>query len=136
MGLGHADRLSPLELDVEDTAVVTLRMASGAVATVWLDYVGRPRRHRVEIVGVEGRLAWDAEDGVARLFEASGRDPVIARPPAGFDRNAPFRDEMDHFLGRVRSGDSGLGPLDDGIRALQITLAAARAAETGHRVRV
>jgi len=132
----HADRLSALELDVEDTAAVTLRMASGAVATVCLDYVGQPRRHCLEIVGVEGRLTWDAEDGVARLFEASRREPVVARPPAGFDRNTTFREEMVHFLGRVRSGDSSLGALDDGIRALHITLAAARAAETGDRVRV
>jgi len=131
----HADRLSDLELDVEDTAAITLRLTSGAVATVCLDYVGRPSRHRLEIVGLFGRITWDAETGVARLFDASSHAPVVARPPAGFDRNAPFLDEMTHFLGRIRSGDRSLGALDDGIRALEITLAAARAAETGERVR-
>ncbi|HET6897471.1 MAG TPA: Gfo/Idh/MocA family oxidoreductase, partial [Vicinamibacteria bacterium] len=129
----QADRLSDLELDVEDTALVTLRMASGAMASVSLDYVGRPRRHRLEIVGLDGRIAWDAEDGVAYLH--AGR-LVTARPPVAFERNHLFRDEMSHFLDRIRRADSSLGSLDDGIRALEITLAAARAAETGTRVQL
>jgi predicted dehydrogenase len=127
----QADHLSALELDVEDTAVVTLRFASGALASVYLDCVGRPRRHSLEIVGCDGRIQWNDEDGVAQLFEAGRRGATVARPPAGFERNHLFLDEMNHFLGRVREKESELDPLDDGIRALEITLAAVRAAETG-----
>jgi predicted dehydrogenase len=132
----QADRLSTLELDVEDTAVITLRFESGALATVYLDCVGRPRRHSLEIVGCDGRIRWDDQDGVAQLFEGGRRGAHTARPPAGFERNRLFLDEMAHFLGRVRAGDSDLRSLDDGIRALEITLAAARSAEIGSWVRV
>src|SRR5262249_43344049 len=110
----HADRLSALEIDVEDTALVQLRMASGAMVSLSLDYAGQPRRHRLEIVGVDGRIAWDAEDGVAHLFEGHERRLVTARPPVGFQRNQLFVDEMAHFLDRIRREDATLGALDDG----------------------
>jgi predicted dehydrogenase len=131
----EADRLSGLDLDVEDTALVTLRFASGAIGSVYVDYVGRPRRHRMEVVGRSGRIAWDAERGVAELHEGDTTAPLLVLPPAGFHRNQLFLDEVRAFLGRVRGGHAELDPLDDGIRALAITLAAVRAAETGCRVR-
>jgi predicted dehydrogenase len=128
-------QLSGLELDVEDLAQVTLRFASGAVGSVALDYVQRPRRHALRVVGTEGVVRWDEADGAARLVRAGGQEQV--RPPRpGFARNTMFVDELRHFLDCADGRAAPACGLDDGVRALQIALAALESARSGRRIDV
>lgn len=53
------ERVSDLEIDVEDTALLTLEMASGALATVTLDYYDREYHRGARIVGSDATLRWD-----------------------------------------------------------------------------
>jgi len=131
-----AELSGTLGLDVEDVAHVSLRFASGALATVALDYIQRPRTHGLEIVGSRGRIRWADEDGVAYLHDAH-RDRVTPFvPPAGFSRNSLFLDEMRHFLACLDGREEPQCPLADGRAALEVALAALRSAEEGRRIRV
>lgn len=128
-------QVSGLELDVEDLAHVTLRFASGAVGSVALDYVQRPRRHVLRVVGTEGVARWDEADGAARLVRAGGQEQV--RPPRpGFARNTMFVDELRHFLDCAEGRAQPRCGLDDGVRALQVALAALQSARSGRRIDV
>jgi predicted dehydrogenase len=129
-----AGKRSGLDLDVEDVAHVLVRFASGALASVSLDYVTRPARHGLEIVGQKGLIHWSGTDGIARLF-TRGR-ARRAPPPAGFTRNSMFMAEMRHFLRCLRGEETALCTLEEGERALRIALAARRSAETGRLVHV
>ncbi|MCU0644973.1 MAG: Gfo/Idh/MocA family oxidoreductase, partial [bacterium] len=40
-------KLSNLEIDVEDTAMITFRFENGAVGSIYLDYIERPSQHRL-----------------------------------------------------------------------------------------
>ncbi len=124
---------SGLELDVEDTALVALRLRGGALAAVALDYARRPPVHGLRLTGREGVIAWDAHSGVARLRRADGLRRR-AGPPSGFTRAHLFRAQMRHWLrcieGRARPACS----LDDGIAALRVALLAKQAAREGRRV--
>lgn len=129
-------RLSDLELDVEDTAVVSLRFASGAIGSVYLDFVQRPPSHHLHIVGTRGVIDWENSNGLARCYRVERGEWEHFSPPIGFERNTMFLDEMKHFLACVR-GDEPVGcTLDDGIRVLQIALAARESAITGRTVYV
>jgi predicted dehydrogenase len=124
------------ELDVEDTAHVLLRFASGVLATVSLDYVERPAAHRLHLVGRDGLIAWDGGTGVARLHDAATGAVLSVSPPAGFDRNSMFVDEMRHFAACVQGRETPICSLDDGVKALRIALAAKRSAAEGQTIRV
>jgi predicted dehydrogenase len=126
-------RTGILDLDVEDAATVTLRFRSGALATVALDYIRRPRAHELEILGRSGRIVWTDEEGTARLHRADGSSRVSPTPP-GFSRNSMFVDEMRHFLAALEGREAPRCSLDDGVRALDVALAAQESARTGHRV--
>lgn len=126
-------RRSGLELDVEDTALATLRFASGALASVSLDYVERPPAHTLTLTGRAGVARWDTRDGGARL-ERAGRAAERVSPPAGFTRQDLFVDQMRHFLACVDGRARPSCPLEDGVAALRIALAAKRAAHEGRRV--
>jgi len=129
---GH---ISPLELDVEDVAEIGLKFSNGAIGGVHLNYVQRPPRHTLEIVGTQGTLRWDNADGVLQLQKfpapfASYSDlppaPIIESysPSEGFERNQLFLSQMRHFIEIAKGESEPVCCLEDGIRALEIALAA------------
>ncbi len=137
--------LSPLELDVEDVAEIGLRLENGAFGGVHLNYVQRPPSHRWEIVGSQGTLRWDNADGSLTFYRVSmpfgewSESPPPPQvetftPPPDFERNHLFLAEMRHFLDVVRGEAEPICTLEDGIRALELALAAHRSAEQGEMI--
>jgi predicted dehydrogenase len=125
-----------LGLDVEDLAHVTLRFATGVLATVTLDYLQRPRAHGVEIVGSRGRICWADEDGAAYLHDAVRGRVTPFVPAPGFSRNSMFLDEIRHFLACLDGREEPQCTLEDGRQALEIALGALRSAEEGRRIAI
>lgn len=129
-------RISGLELDVEDTADVTLQFVSGAMGTVHLDYVQRPPSHWLQITGTTGTIRWDNADGTVHCYRADRGEWERIPAPAEFERNTMFLDEMRHFLDCTAGRAEPLVTLDDGIRALEVALAAKLSAAEGRVVEV
>jgi len=136
---GH---VSPLDLDVEDVAEIGLKFANGAIGGVHLNYVQRPPRHSMEIVGTQGTLRWDNADGVLQLqkfsthFASYSDDPpapVIETfsPPEGFERNQLFVSQTRHFIETARGESEPVCRLEDGIMALRLALAARQSSTEG-----
>jgi predicted dehydrogenase len=139
---GH---ISPLDLDVEDVTEIGLKFSNGAIGGVHLNYVQRPPRHTLEIVGTSGILRWDNADGVLQHQKfpapfASYSDlppaPVIETffPPEGFERNQLFVSQTRHFIETARGESEPVCRLEDGIVALRLALAAYRSQTTGQRI--
>lgn len=125
-------RTGELEISVEDQAEIGLAFASGALASVHLDYLQRPAAHWLEIVCSQGRLHWDAATGILRQINLDSAEKEYA-PPAGFERNDLFLAQTRHFLDVVGGAEPAC-TLEDGQRALEIALAAHRSDETGARL--
>jgi len=129
---GH---ISPLEVDVEDVAEIGLKFANGAIGGVHLNYVQRPPRHTLEIVGTQGTLRWDNADGILQFSNllapfGSYSDvppaPVTESfsPPGGFERNQLFVSQTRHFIETASGESEPVCTLQDGIMALEMALAA------------
>ncbi len=119
---GH---LSDLELQaVEDTAEIALRFANGAWGSVHLNYHQRPPAHWLEALGTEGTIRWDYTTGAAQLWKTPTQQWQTVALPPHWTRNAMFVDEMAHFLAVVRGEAEPVCTLGDGIRALEIAIAA------------
>ncbi|PWH15603.1 MAG: hypothetical protein DDG59_11190 [Anaerolineae bacterium] len=133
-------KIGDLELDVEDTAEVILHFPYPFVATVHLDYLQRPASHTLEIYGTQGMLRWDYHAGSLQLHqieEGSTRLHTVTLPmPAHQERNQMYRAEMEHFLRILQTDEQPACSLDDGIYALQVALAARKAADTGFQVSI
>ena len=133
---GH---ISALELShVEDVAEIGLRFASGAIGGVHVNYFQRPPVHRLEIIGTNGTLRWDNADGLLTHYQMPDQFGVISAQPApaletrtslppGFDRNQLFITQMQHFLQVARRQAEPICSLQDGIRALELAMAAKQA---------
>jgi len=129
-----AGHLSDLEIAVEDTAEIGLRFESDLLAGVHLDYVQRPPAHRLEIIGAGGSIHWDNASGAAHLFRASAGEWELFPAPPGFERNDLFLEQMRHFLAVVRNEAQPACTLEDGVRALELALAAHESAQSGSAI--
>ncbi|HPL81401.1 MAG TPA: Gfo/Idh/MocA family oxidoreductase [Anaerolineaceae bacterium] len=112
--------LSALELNVEDHADVSLKFASGVMASVHLDYYQKPPSHTLDISFEKGRILWDNATSSALLHYADGRPSERLLAPEDFERNTMFLEEMRAFLSLCRGETLDYRSLQDGIRAQQI----------------
>ncbi|MGZ8230609.1 MAG: Gfo/Idh/MocA family protein [Burkholderiales bacterium] len=133
----QAAKLSQLDIDVEDHALLSLRYASGVRASVELDYL-RPRKSRgCEIVGADGVLVWasdgkDPERCSVRLFKSGGAawEPIVELPRV--DTAKPYEDLMRAFLHEIETpGTTVLLPAAEAARVLGVALAALESSARG-----
>lgn len=136
-------RLSHLELDVEDTAEIGLRFANHVLGSVHLDYIQRPPTHHLEIIGSQGTIRWDNAavpsgsavlSGSARLYHPIQETWETFTPPNNFERNHIFLAMMQHFVAVVNRQAQPLCTLQDGIRALELALAAHQSQRLGQLI--
>jgi predicted dehydrogenase len=117
-------QLSDLETDTEDTALMSLRFENGAIGSVYLDYVSKPPKHTLQIIGTRGRIEWDADFGSAKIYMDGGHRFDTISPGKFFERNEMFLAEVADFLDCIKDDREPACNLNDGIRALEIALAA------------
>ncbi|HQN68989.1 MAG TPA: Gfo/Idh/MocA family oxidoreductase [Anaerolineaceae bacterium] len=123
--------LSALELSVEDHADISLKFASGAMASVHLDYYQKPDSHTLDITFEKGRIAWDNARSSAVIHYADGRPSETLFAPEGFERNTMYLEEMRAFLSLCHDETLDYCSLQDGIRAQQIVMTAKRSNAAG-----
>lgn len=127
-------RSGALELGVEDGAEVYLRFHNQLQASVHLNYNRRPPSQRLEVTGTSGLLRWDFFEREVACWSADGQSWTRYPDPPDFERNFMFLEEMRHFLNVVEGNGEPPCSLDDGVKALEICLAAYESAESGRRV--
>jgi len=121
-----------------DTAIVTLRMKSGALCQI-----ANSRRavygydQRIEVLGSRGGIS--AENVVGSTVVFSGSEGVVSDKPLPFflQRYAEaYRRELDHFIAALSSGAAPLVGAKEGIRALALADAAVESARTGRAIKL
>lgn len=123
--------LNPFELNVEDTAEIGIRLTNGVIGSVHLDFNRRPFSHHLEIIGTEGTLIWDAAQGYLKVNRAEKGSWELFPDRIGFERNEMFVSEMRHFIEVIQGKAAPVCSLGDGVRVLQVALAAKRSAVDG-----
>jgi predicted dehydrogenase len=122
---------SRLDIDVEDTVAILMDMG-GMPVQVYEDYLQRPARRVLRIVGDHGVI--DADLLAPRLTVFKEGMLVEEAMFEGFTRNQLFLDEMRHFLDCVAGRAKPLVTLRDGAVSLRMALAARNSLETGRIV--
>lgn len=134
MACVHADggRLTPLETDVEDTAMISLRSNAGVRIHLRMDYWRNPPVRKMNVVGEKGEIFWDYHKGEAVLIRG-GEVRAQSKLSDAWERNTMFLDIMKDFLEAVRTGAEPAVPLSQGIDTLNIALAAKAAMAKNRR---
>jgi predicted dehydrogenase len=134
-------------LSDDDTASFTMTLGSGLLAQAWVTLAGITES-RFEIVGERGMLVADryagtlrrlppeppwsrphrARAGLARLGRDSRELLAVARP---LDIGATYRSALSAFAAAVSAGGPASPDIADGVRSLEVVIAAEESARTG-----
>jgi predicted dehydrogenase len=130
-----AAHASSLEIDVEDVAEITLEFETGALGSVHVDYVRRPPRRSIEVVGELGILRWEFERNRLEWYDLNTGQWRVEQGDARWERNQMYLDELRHVAASVRGEFAQpLADGEQGAAVLTIALAALRSARDGRAV--
>lgn len=123
---GWVGRTSDLDIDVDDTALITLGYqssgpASPLVGTVALDFVRRDRTRSVTAVCEEVTLRWDGIAGRVEVLRVGGTEWELLMTDGG--TGATYRAQWEQFVGYDDDEASPAATLDDGVEVLRLVQA-------------
>lgn len=111
-----------LQIDSEGIADISLGFDQ-MFGHIHLNYIQRPGKHVVEIIGDSGTITWDNKDGSAQCYLSKENRNLEFVPPDDFERNTLFIDELKNFIDFIQGKSEPLCTLDDGIRIQEIVSA-------------
>lgn len=116
-------QLTPLEMDVEDTALISLYTKTGLPIQLRMDYWRKPPVRKMHIVGERGEIFWDYYKGETALVDRAGK-VQICQTPESWERNSLFLATMKNFLEAIENKAKVRTSLAEGIAVLKIALSA------------
>jgi predicted dehydrogenase len=133
-----AGRLGLRGVAVEDTALLVLRFASGALGEVWTSACQPRRETEIEVIGARGQL------GYRTLFDRGGSELAFVRGDRSsrrasrvrLDPDGPFTAQARNFLAAIAGRGALRTSLEEALHVNRVCRAALRSARTGRRVAV
>lgn len=132
-------RQSELEIDVEDTAHLTLGFAKQSkgdsiVAALNVDFIRHDKTRTCVAIGQNGTLRWDGISGQVDIFKKdwSSWQTIFAQKP---EKNETYIAEWRHFFDCI-DGQTPLVSGQDGLAVLQIVEAAKQSSAQGQTINV
>ena len=122
------EHFSPLEIDTEDLAEITIIHEGNRLSHLHLDYIQRSYSRSLKIIGLKGNIFWDYVNGYSEMILCGGERERFD-VPKDFNRDQMFRSQMVHWLDVLDNGVSPKVSLRDGIAATRVALAALESAE-------
>jgi len=112
--------VSALDVPTEAVAEIGMQYENGVIGSVHVNYIERPGKHTLEIIGDGGTIRWDNADGAVNLYSVKQAGWQRFDLPEGFDRNDLFLAEMRNFLGFVQENKTAACTLEDGIQTQRL----------------
>jgi len=114
------DKVSGLEMDVEDIATAIFRLKSGVLVNWQTDFLQRANQHRMVIAGAKGTIRVDFLTGVIEIYQAeTGKGDAST---IGFEVNEMYLAEARHFLECVAKKLVPEADVKDGHKTLRLAL--------------
>lgn len=121
---------------VEDMANAMIRFENGASLLVDVSFTlhSKENLQSVKLYGDKGGFEIDPEV----VIVTEKHDTIINIQPQtdnkGFDFDAAFQSEVDHFISSIENGTSPLSPVEDGVEIMKILCGIYESAEKGVEV--
>ncbi len=119
----YINHISNLETDTEDYASLTLKFKQGVMGEVHMDNLQTEYTRGCRIVGEKGIIEWNYHKPEIRLFiDSQGWKTLILDKK--YDVNQMYIEQFKHFLACLNEDIEPEQDIFEGIRALDVVLAA------------
>lgn len=116
------DKISELQINVDDTASVILKFSNNVIADLHLDFFQRPEFRCCKIVGTNGTIYWDSVENIVKVYDIKLNKWIEKINIINYERNDMYLKEMEYFLDCVNKKKNTINNIDDGISTLNIAL--------------
>lgn len=127
------DKISSLEIDVEDIAEILLKTKNNTLLEIHLDYLQRPATRTCDIIGEKGRITWDYFKNEVQLFPYKENKWTIYKEKL-FERNDMYVNELRHFLNCVQFKEKLRINKKDVIDVMRIVDAIKKSSKLGKKI--
>ena len=118
---------SELKVDVDDISIMILKFKKNILGEIHLDYFQRPDFKRCKIISSKGTLYWDSNINEVKFYSNNKNKWIKKIELKKYEKNQMYVDEILHFLKSVKNKKKTINPLSEGVKTLEISLAAKKA---------
>ena len=128
-----AEKLSDMNIDVEDFACLYLKHHNMTISEVQMDYLRPFKRRGCEIVGTEGMLLWESEGKnpeacIVKLYRKETNTWETLFKDTNMDGNKPYVCLAQQFIEAIKNAHSSLLSGETAFSELHVALAAYKSA--------
>lgn len=117
-----AQKVSKLEMEVEDVAEIIVRFKSGGIGEIHIDYLQRFAQRNYEFFGETGTVKWDLN--LKKVIIQTVRKGIQEFPETpNYDLNQMYIEELKHFLKSVKKRCLTITPIEN-TKVLELVMAA------------
>jgi predicted dehydrogenase len=119
-----SEKVSHLEIDVDDIFEGTFFFEEGMLCNVHLDYLQRSKKRNIKIVGSDGAVDCDIFGGKLTISKLDPESSQILieeiNDNSFFKMDATYKEELLSFIDTVKRGSKPEINLQDGLRVLEL----------------
>ena len=130
------EKLTDLQIDVEDYSGSLLKFKNKIIAELHLDYFQKPSVRSCKIIGTKGQITWNWENNHVQIFKNKYKKWLTKNIEKKFDRNKMFVDELQYFLKCVKKRKIPMNSIIDGLEPQKIALAIKKSSKCGKKIRM
>lgn len=123
---GMAGNTGHLEIETEEVADILLGYECGFNASIHVDYLEKPFRRGIRVLGEKGWLVWELSKGGVTLYSYETDQTTDFPEPGGYTKNAMYVAQLEYLIDRLKSGASSDCDFRAGWNALKVVNAAMR----------
>ena len=132
--LSISDKLSDLQLDVEDFSSSILKFKNNIVAEIHLDYYQKPSVRKCKIIGRKGKIIWNYENNHLQIFKNSTKKLSTKLIDKKFDRNKMYVEELKYFLNCIKNKKTCMNSIVEAYEVQKIAFAMKNSSNKGKKI--
>ncbi len=119
------DRVSDLEINVEDICNATLRFDNKVIGNIRCDYLQQYKHRNCKIIGEKGNLTWNFRYNAIyhEYFDNTGQEKRIKVFQSRSRLDRMFIDEVKYFLLQVSNSQDTFNNIERSLQTLKLVLA-------------
>lgn len=117
-----SDKISPLDIAVEDYAGIIAKFQNGVIAEVHLDYFQRPSFRRCKIIGTKGTVLWESTKNQVLFYDVKKKKWKKEMKVKKFNQNDMYLEEMNYFLNCIKKRKKPMNTIAESSEILNIAL--------------
>lgn len=107
-----------LGIDVEDIADIQIEFENAMTGVIHIDYLQKPRVHKMTIVTTSGRFEWDCHQNTLVFLNREGQQ--VSFPNEKFERNDMFVEMLENYISCIKSGKQTVCSIREATRELSL----------------